>query len=131
MKALAAQAFRFALVGALAFVVDAAAMWLLLTAGVDPLVARAIAFAPAFATNFAVNSRWTFARERMCFRQEMTRYLGVQLAGMALNYALFAALLAMVGPGRTEAFVAMALGSIMAMGFNFAGARLFAFRLAR
>ena len=131
MKALAGQVLRFGIVGAIAFAIDAVAMWILLTAGIDPYLARILAFVPAFAANFAINSRWTFARDKLCFRQEMARYLAVQMAGMALNYAIFAGLLAVFGPGRSEAIAAMALGSILAMGFNFTGARLFAFRFAR
>ena len=47
---------------------------------------------------------------------------------MAVNYAVFAAIVALAGEGRGVALVAVAAGSIAAMGFNFLGARRLVFR---
>lgn len=130
MKALVFQAGRFAVVGGIAFFVDAAALWLLMDLGLDPFAARALAFLPAFAANFLLNRRWTFAHDGAAWHHGLLRYLAVQIAGMAVNYASYAAVLTLIGVGRTNAMLALVIGSGVAMGFNFIGARWFAFRTA-
>lgn len=128
MKALVFQAGRFAVVGGIAFLVDAAALWLLMGQGIDPYLARALAFLPAFAANFLLNRQWTFAHEGAAWHHGLLRYFAVQLGGMAVNYASYAAVLTLIGVGRMNAMLALFVGSGVAMVFNFVGARWFAFR---
>ncbi|UVI39694.1 GtrA family protein [Qipengyuania spongiae] len=129
MRALAGQFLRFGVVGTIAFVIDAGVLWLAMGAGVDPYLARVISFVPAFAANFLLNRAWTFAQKReQRPHGQAARYLAVQLAGMAMNYAVFAAIVTFAGEGRVVALAAVVAGSIAAMGFNFLGARHLVFR---
>ncbi|MCV0382871.1 MAG: GtrA family protein [Erythrobacter sp.] len=129
MRALAGQFLRFGVVGTVAFLIDAGVLWLAMGAGVNPYLARVLSFVPAFAANFLLNRAWTFGQTReQRPRGQAARYLAVQLTGMAVNYAVFAAIVALAGEGRGVALVAVAAGSIAAMGFNFLGARRLVFR---
>ncbi|GMM92112.1 GtrA family protein [Qipengyuania sp. MTN3-11] len=129
MRAFAGQFLRFGMVGTLAFAIDAGTLWLLMGAGVGPFVGRIVSFIPAFAANFLLNRLWTFGRkagDRTA--SQASRYLMVQLTGMAINYTVFAGIVAAFGQDRRLAMLAVAAGSMAAVSFNFLGARYLVFR---
>ena len=83
---------------------------------------------------YVLNRNWTFRSRESRILPEFLRYLGISLAGAAINYAAYAAFLmacAAVGvadPARPVwIFGAVAAGSAVALAFNFLGARYIAF----
>lgn len=129
MSDLARQIMRFGAVGGLGFVVDGGLLWLLIGAGVDPLVARLISFPVAVLVTWWSNRIWTFAsQERESPYGQLSRYLAVQLTGAAVNYAVFAMWVTVFGGSQLSALLGLALGSFFAMFVNFAGARILVFR---
>lgn len=112
---------RFVVVGGVGFLVDAAVLMLLVNVnGWNPFYARLLSFAVAVTATWLLNRRYTFARRRRHrTHAEYSRYVLAQSLGAALNYAVFAACL--VGSQRLRELpvLALAVGSIVAMGFNF------------
>ncbi|MEO1293400.1 MAG: GtrA family protein [Pseudomonadota bacterium] len=129
MSDLARQIMRFGAVGGLGFIVDAGLLWLLIGAGVDPLVARLISFPVAVLVTWSSNRIWTFASTQHAPPlSQLGRYLSVQIAGAATNYIVFAGWIATFGGSQLSALLGLALGSFVAMFLNFFGARAFVFR---
>ncbi len=89
------EAGRFALVGAAATATHLAVGLIAIAAVMPPLTANPLAFAVAFAVSFAGHRNWTFARAGVPVRRALPRYGAVALAGLALNEAVLAALLAL------------------------------------
>ncbi|WP_181700410.1 GtrA family protein [Chthonobacter albigriseus] len=122
---------RFVFVGATGFAVDAGLTEALVAAGSSPLVARVFAFAVAIGVTYGLNRAITFA-DRKSAREaggrvaEGGRYLAVNLAAMAVNYAVFAAVLT-AAPGLRP-MLAVAAGSGVAMVVSYLGYSRFVFR---
>jgi putative flippase GtrA len=119
----------FVLVGTVGFIVDAAILAALVH-GYDwgDYSARLISFAVAVTVTWVLNRSFVFAGGRTTDkRSEYTRYLAVQGTGMAINFLVYSICIS------TNAFMdqwpvaALAVGSVVALLFNFAGARLFVF----
>jgi putative flippase GtrA len=124
---------RFALVGALGFVVDGGVMQALTMAtGVSPLAARAVSFPLALSATWALNRSWTFStgRERAPLDQ-YRRYLAVQIFGFVVNYALFAALVRSGGIWQEVPLVALLAGGLTSMVATYALSRSLVFSPAR
>ena len=97
MPRLSRSLLRFGVVGAIGFAVDGGVMQLMTaTAGISPLIARAFSFPLALSVTWALNRTWTFetGRARAPLSQ-YRRYVAVQIAGFAINYAIFAGLVTM------------------------------------
>jgi putative flippase GtrA len=132
--ALARQVSAFVAVGALGFCVDASLTILFVRGfGAPPLLARLPAFVLATLFNFALNRAFTFRASRTHWLGALARYVLVCLGGIALNYALYAFLLALaaargvaISPGVLTLFVAC--GGLAAALLTFVGFRSFAFR---
>ena len=96
----ARELFRFGLVGICGFVVDGGLLSLLVTKfGTNPLVARSISFPVAVFTTWLLNRRFTFDVGRSSAKGEVSeysRYLIVQLAGAAVNLAIYGLLLMLI-----------------------------------
>lgn len=120
---------KFGVAGGIGFCVDAAVLYLLVFAGgVSPFVARVFSFLVAVCATWWVNRTFTFRGNRAHpVRQEYLRYLGVQTAGAALNYGVFAATLLLQPQWHAAPVVPLALGSLVAMAFNYAGSRWYVF----
>ena len=135
MQALAARLpyglLPFLVVGGIGFAVDAAAL-IVLTHGVglDAYLARALSFAVAVSATYALNRCWSFRAKAASTRRgaEYVRYIAVQLGGVAINFACFAICIEASPVFATWPVLALAVGSIIAMVWNYAGARLFTFR---
>jgi len=122
--------WRFAAVGALGFVIDAALFVLLNDAYGWPIGnARGLSTVCAITATWALNRRLTFAgRSSRLWAAELARYAFFQCIGLVVNVGTFALVLWVVQPLRTVPIVALALGSGAAMLFNFWAARTLAFR---
>lgn len=134
MQALAARLpyglLPFLLVGGVGFTVDAAALVALTHGlGLDPYLARVLSFAVAVSATYALNRAWSFRARASARRgREYVRYVAVQLVGVAINFACFAICIEAVALFAAWPVLALAVGSGVAMAWNYAGARLFTFR---
>ena len=125
---------RFAGVGAAGFVIDASLTLLLTQSGhMSAYLARIPATGMAICATYYLNRSLTFQSADRKWLREFLRYIGVSLAGAAINYAGYAACLFLLtragfASGATGAiFAAVAAGSAIALVFNFLGSRGFAF----
>jgi putative flippase GtrA len=127
-RAVLRQAGAFAAVGAVGFAVDAGLFLLLHSAGLPVLTARLLAFLPATLVTWWINRSAVFrpgARAGGLW-SEYGRYLAVQSGGIAVNFAVFTAVVHLWP--AAPALLALACGSGAAMAGNFLGARCLVFR---
>lgn len=117
----AGRLLRFAAVGLAGFAVDAGLTELAIAAGAGPFVARVGAIAAAIATTWWLNRRLTWRSEArgLAAAGEGARYVAVALAGTAVNYGVYAVLLALLPDLRPA--LAVAAGSAAAMVVTFLG----------
>jgi putative flippase GtrA len=133
-EALARQIPAFLIIGALGFCLDAAiTVALARRFGVPPLLARPPAFVVVTLINFALNRAFTFRSAETAWLGALGRYILVCLAGLAINYAVYAALLALspsfgvaLSPAMLTLFVACGTGAATLL--TFTGFRSFAFK---
>jgi putative flippase GtrA len=120
---------RFAFVGVVGFAVDAGVLELLVgLAGWSPFAARAVSFPAALTATFALNRAWTFRALRMSPIRAYGAYGVIQTIGALLNLVVFSVCLLAV-PGLYERpVIALAIGSGVAMIFNFHASRRLVFR---
>lgn len=120
---------RFAVVGALGFVVDAGVLHLLVSqAGWSPFVARALSFPAALSSTFVLNRAWTFQGLRMSAPRAYGTYTVIQVIGALLNLLIFSLCLLLVPRLYERPVIALAIGAGVAMLFNFYAARSLVFR---
>lgn len=133
-SALARQIPPFLIIGALGFCLDASLTVVLVRRfGVPPLLARPPAFVVVTLVNFALNRAFTFRSAQTRWLGALARYALVCLGGLAVNYAVYAACLALApsfGVAITPAILTLfvACGTSAATLLTFAGFRSFAFR---
>ncbi len=119
LRAKLRQIAKFGLVGGTGFLVDAGLLALLLHGGLTPLPARLVSILVALTATWQLNRRVTFSMGGAGSLGEFGQYLGLGAATSALNYAIYAALLA---SGVTNSpFVALMAGSAAAMVVTFVG----------
>lgn len=126
-----AQLARFAGVGVLAALVDMAVVeGAIRVAGADPYSGRVLSYLAAATFAWALNRRYTFASaDRHGWLAQWLRYLGTNALGGALNYAVYAALVAGSQTFHSHPFLAVGFGSLAGMGFNYAAARHYVFKI--
>lgn len=121
----AGQSFvRFLAVGTVGFIVDASIVTALMLAANWPAVpARVVSMGTAITVTWMLNRRFAFPERRFPRHLEYAGYVGIQLAGAALNLAVFVACLnAWPGLARWPV-VPQSAGSVLALFFNFVAAR--------
>ncbi|MEM9738970.1 MAG: GtrA family protein [Pseudomonadota bacterium] len=117
--------WRFAIVGGLAFIVDAGGMQALILSGVDPYLARAISLPLAMLAAYGMNRHYTFGASGRSQAEEMLRYVFVTAIASLTNYGVFAVLLIHVE--GIWPLIAAALGLGVSMWVSFFGFQFFAF----
>jgi putative flippase GtrA len=127
VKSPGSQFGRFCLVGGVGFIVDAG-LTLLITQGfgLSPVLSRAVAFASAASVTWALNSRFTF-RSRGGLGSWMPYVLSTSI-GALVNGGIYLLWLHLAGRTAAQILVGVALGSAVALVFNFTIARRFIFR---
>ncbi|MDP3522831.1 MAG: GtrA family protein [Hydrogenophaga sp.] len=130
MTRLPAQVVAFALAGVLGLGVDTAALYLLMALGLPFAAARAISFVAAASFTWWFNRRLTFRHVRVveAWWRQWLHYLAAMSLGGVVNYAV--SLLAYQAWPLVHAWpvLALALGSLAGMVFNFLSARFWVFR---
>lgn len=121
---------RFGVAGVIGFVVDAGVLMVLIaTFGIGPYLARVPSFLAAATATWLVNRYWTFADRRNAARgAEWGRYVLAMLGGGAVNYAVYATLVATVDTVRIWPVLGVAAGSLAGMVVNFASSNWWIFR---
>ncbi len=126
---LATQLLRFGVVGSVGFVIDAGLLWVFLALGVNPFLGRLLSFPIAIVVTWALNHKWTFgATQDSHPKGHFRRYVGVQLAAMAINYAAYSLVLRAFGTDDTTILLALLVGTFIGMCINYCGARFVVFR---
>jgi putative flippase GtrA len=122
------QFFRFALVGVVGFVVDAAVLYLGLQIGLGYFGGRAVSFFCAVLTTWLINRQFTFAEKaNLGLATEVLRYFLAMLVGGAVNYATYSAVVIEFSHLPMLPLIAVAAGSVAGLFFNFFAARLWVF----
>ena len=119
----------FTVVGGIGFIIDATILAILVH-GYDwgDYTARLASFAVAVTATWYLNRRYVFAaRKTADKRSEYSRYLAVQLVGMAINFLVYSLCIASSPMMDKWPVLALAVGSAVALLFNFLGARMFVF----
>lgn len=119
----------FIIVGGGGFIVHAGLVYLLTQIGaVAPILAWFPAFLAAVCFTWLMNRLISFrGLQQHSAKQEAARYLTVQSLGAALNFLIYAGLIALALPYLSYPIVALACGSGAALFFNYAALRLFVF----
>jgi putative flippase GtrA len=131
---IAEQVPAFAAIGLAGYVVDATITFVCAKYfGLSPELARPPGFIVATIVNFALNRSITFRHARSPLAGTFVRYWLVAAVGLAVNYAVYSACIALapiVGIAVTPAILPLfvAAGSGVAMAVTFVGFRFFAFR---
>jgi putative flippase GtrA len=133
-RCIAAQIPAFAAIGFFGYLVDAGITYVCAKyLGMSPELARPPGFIIATLVNFILNRSITFRHSRAPLYRAFLRYCGVASVGLAVNYAVYSACVALaprIGVAVTPAILPLfvAAGSGAAMVLTFVGFRFFAFR---
>lgn len=125
------QLLGFGVVGAIGFLVDSAALYLLIAStGLGPYAARLPSYLLAATATWALNRRVTFPNRRggNAIRQWM-EFVLVNAIGGVVNYAVYATLIAAGGVTAAHPVLAVACGSVAGLALNFASSRRLVFRV--
>jgi len=118
---------RFAVAGALGFLVDVAVLYGALALGAGWVGGRLLSFLAAATLTWRLNRRHTFTATASPWR-EWLRYLASMAGGMLVNFLAYSALLAILPSAWWAPGLAVACGSAAGLGVNFASAKFFVFK---
>ena len=130
------QLLNFTLVGGIGFVVDAGVLTALTALwGWDVYLARLLSFVLATLATWWLNRMRTFALPAggplAAHVGEYARYVSVQVGGGLINLAVFSALILLEPRLRPLPVLPLAVGSGVALFWNYFGARLWVYRVQR
>ena len=125
----AGQLARFAVAGAIGFVVDAGVLYLASALGAGWYVGRAISFLCAVLVTWQFNRRYTFpgAAPRPSWA-EWWKYLAAMALGGAVNLGAYAATLALAPASVWTPLLGVAIGSVAGMLVNFTTSKAWVFK---
>jgi putative flippase GtrA len=120
----------FVVAAAVGFVVDAGVVTALVRElGWGPWEGRAVSFPLAVTATWLLNRRYAFrGAPRRDQRVEFAAYWAIQLAGAAVNFAIYGLCLHLAPVLARWPFVPVAIGGMAAMLFNFTVARSTVYR---
>ena len=129
LNALPAGFPAFLAVGTIGFLVDASILATLVHVfGWGDYTARLVSFSGAVTITWYLNRRFAFADNKTVNRRrEYTRYVSVQIVGMLINFLVYSFCIAFSPTMDRWPVLALAVGSAVALLFNFAGSRIFVF----
>ncbi|EWY40362.1 hypothetical protein N825_37275 [Skermanella stibiiresistens SB22] len=127
-----AEIVRFGLVGVVGLLVDIAVLHLCLEIGGLGLYwSRLVSYLAAATTTWALNRAFTFSDAKVGkIHHQWARFVTVNAVGGAVNYAVYAALVASGDPFATYPALAVAAGSLSGLFFNFTASKKLVFRRA-
>lgn len=121
---------RFCLVGFIGYLVDAAALELLVHHGLVAALARPLSIATAMQANYLMHGWFTYRGHGGFSRAGWLRFLSVNLTGAVLNYLVFLLALSQLhfSSPLYNRQLALCCGLGVGMWFNYWGNRRFVFR---
>ena len=129
------QTWRFLIVGTIGFIVDAGLLVLLMAAGLGHYSARFVSFMVAVCVTWWLNRTFTFRAPKQSgparnapIMKELVTYVLFQSAGIVINFGIYSILIERSAIFYDLPALAVAVGSLAAMVFNFATARWIVFR---
>lgn len=124
------ELIAFGVGGVIGFAVDAGIVHVcVVRAAWNPYAARVLSFLTAACVTWLWNRHVTFAHRRdLPAGREFARWILLMSLGAAVNYGLYAALVAGVDVVHEWPALGVAAGSAVAALINFANARVFVFR---
>jgi putative flippase GtrA len=122
---------RFCMAGTVGFLIDASSLYLFVHLGIPALVARLFSFLLAVTGTWLLNRRYTFDSSGSSgLFQEWLHYLAVNGVGGAINYLCFALALLSLELVQTYPVLGVAIGSVVALFFNYFANKHLVFRAA-
>jgi putative flippase GtrA len=126
------QFLRFAVIGTAAFVVDASTLYAALWFGLGLYAGRVVSYLVAATFTWYGNRRITFVRSHAegvgPAAAEWLKFLVANLGGGAVNYAIYAALIASFAMVRAYPVLGVAAGSLAGLVVNFTLSKFVVFR---
>ena len=115
---------RFSVVGALAYLLDTAILYLLRDA-LGLFLGRCVSLAAAMLFTWSINRRYTFARRPLIRSApaEALVYAVLMSIGALINLGVFVVASELIAVVRAIPALGVALGSVAGLGFNFLAAR--------
>lgn len=116
--------------GVIAFVIDALVFQGVVSLlGASPYIARVVSFVVATSSAWWMNRRFTF-RDAESSRPELqwAKFFAANLVGGGVNYLMFALTLAAVPLTRAYPVLALAVGSLSGVAFNYTAYKRYVFR---
>lgn len=124
-----AEITRFGISGVAGFAVDAGIVAILTGAlGLGPIIAQVFAFAVAVTVTWLINRHWAFAKHASDrWLTEWTRYVAANSIGAVVNNSIYVVLVLTETVFSKYPILAIIVGSVAGMGFNFASAKMIVF----
>ena len=121
MKKLIEQILKFGVVGIIATVIDFGVLYILSQPlGMDPVVSAGISFCVSLLFNYVASMRYVFThREDMSRSREFVIFLVLSLIGLAINEAIMAAGVAVLGNSALAVMGTKVLATAIVMVWNF------------
>ncbi|NEP77037.1 MAG: GtrA family protein [Okeania sp. SIO3B3] len=116
---LSAKFCKFACVGCLGFVVDAAVVSLLVWIGLDPYSSRLGSYLAAVTTTWYFNRKFTFEGENPNWFREWVKFASANTVGGLANLTVYTVLVATVPFMQKWPFIAVGFGSVAGLLFNY------------
>jgi putative flippase GtrA len=118
------QLGKFAVVGAVGYVINLAVYTALIHVGLHYLAAAVCSFLVAVTSNYTWNRLWTFRDQRGHVGVQGMRFFVVSVASLAANLVLLQLLIT----AGTSKFVGQAIAIVLVTPLNFIGNKLWSFR---
>lgn len=121
MKKLIEQILKFGVVGIIATVIDFGVLYVLSQPlGMDPVISAGISFCVSLVFNYVASMRYVFThREDMSRSREFVIFLVLSLIGLAVNEAIMAAGVAVLGNSALAVMGTKVLATAIVMVWNF------------
>lgn len=129
MKTVRTEFLLFAMSGVAGFVVDASIVYgLTRFLYWGPILAQILAFAVAVTVTWLINRRITFAcKASPDWLREWSRFVAANSIGALVNNGMYVALVLTMPVFHDQPVLAVAMGSLAGLGFNFAASRAWVF----
>ncbi len=118
---------KFVFVGTIGFLVDAVFLQTLFLLGYGPFISRAFSVVIAMTATWYLNRTIVF-RTSNARGSEYLRHLAAQSVGMIVNVGVYAGLLLALPALQELPVIALIVGSLAAMVFNYFSAKFWTFR---
>lgn len=123
------QLLGFSLIGVAAFVVDSAVLYATLPLFANKFAAaRVVSWLCAVSFTWALNYQWTFRYRAHSLPLNWLKYVLANLFGGLVNYGVSLASVALSPAARAHPIIAVALGSLAGLCFNFVTSKALVFR---